>query len=286
MNAESSSNLPSLPTRIRESHKGDFGRALLIGGSTGMAGAISLAGIATLRSGAGLVSLATPASVLPIVASFEPSYMTIPLAEHEGRIESTAFDALHSLTTKSDAFAVGPGLGRNRQLTQLVSQLYRKAKCPAVFDADALNALADSPRGLSKPAANRVITPHLGEFRRLAGDADLDRADAIQLAKEIAAANSIVVVVKGPGTTVIDGQREYVNNTGNPGLASGGTGDVLTGIICGLLAQGMPAFEAAVAGVHLHGLAGDITAEHIGEISMIASDVLAHLPQAIRTYAG
>lgn len=276
--------LPPLPQRKVDSHKGDFGRALLIGGSTGMAGAIALSGIAALRVGAGLVTVATPASVSPIVAGFEPSYMTLPLAEVDGTCSSEAIATLLERISMSSCFAIGPGLGRSRAVTQVVSRLYRRAAVSGVFDADALFAIASSPRGLSQPAAPRIITPHLGEFRRLVDAPNLDRPQAIELAKTLAADHNLVVVLKGVGTLITDGERHVTNETGNPGLATGGTGDVLTGMICGLLAQGMLPFDAAVAAAHLHGEAGDAAAEELGEASLVASDLLKYLPLTIRKY--
>lgn len=277
-------NLPTLPPRNHDSHKGDFGRALVIGGSAGMAGAIALAGKATLRSGAGLVTVAVPESILPTVAGFEPSYMTAPLPENQGQLTGDAIPRLLELVATASCFAVGPGLGRGGARTRLVSQLYRRATINGVLDADALFGLAESPRGLTQPAAKRVITPHLGEFRRIVGQPDLDRPAAVDMAKSLAAQHDIVIVLKGAGTLITDGKRHASNETGNPGMATGGTGDVLTGMICGLLAQGMEPFDAATAAVHIHGAAGDAAAEQLGQVSLIASDLLTFLPTALQRY--
>lgn len=214
--------------------------------------------------------------------------MTLPLPEHDGRISGKALQTLLNIADTSNALAVGPGLGRSRSLDRMVSRLYRKADCPSVFDADALHALAQSPRKLAYAPADgnkqRIITPHMGEFRRLVDQPDLQRPAAIDLAREIAKRYRIVVVLKGAGTVVCSETDQFVNTTGNPGLATGGTGDVLTGILCGLLAQKLPAFQAAVAGVYLHGLAADLAVKDLGETAMIASDLLAYLPQAIQRY--
>jgi len=253
-----------------------------------MAGAIALSGQAALRSGAGLVTVATNASSANVVAGFEPSYMTVPLPESSGgnrQLVSNCLPQVFELAASSDSLAVGPGLGNGHQISRISTRLYREAATPAVFDADALNGLAASSKGLSAPGGPRIITPHLGEFRRLANNPDLDRAAAVEVAKQVAAENKIIVVLKGAGTLVTDGQRHVVNQTGNPGMATGGTGDVLTGIIGGLLAQGMPPFDAAVAATHLHGTAGDLAAAALGQISMIASDLLSYLPPAIQQYA-
>lgn len=274
-----------LSDRPAAAHKGDFGRALLVGGSRGMSGAIALAGKATLRSGAGLVTLAVPESILATVASFEPSYMTAALpCDEASRIGAAARTALEPLIESATAIACGPGLGRSDDIAELVAWLYASCARPVVFDADALNALASLEGGLPKRAAPsqnpRILTPHPGEFARLVGRRIDDRGEQQRAAEAFAASNEVVVLLKGPGTIVTDGRRTAINATGNPGMATGGTGDVLTGIIAGLLCQGVAPFDAARAGAHLHGLAGDLAVASLGQIALIASDLLEYLPRA------
>jgi ADP-dependent NAD(P)H-hydrate dehydratase len=274
------STLPRLPPRTPDAHKGDFGTALIVGGSRGMAGAPALAGMAALRGGAGLVRLAVPEPILDTVAGFEPSYMTVPLpADKAGHIASAAFDRIAELAEKATVVACGPGLGRSLELDRLVVRLYQEIAKPMVFDADALNALAAEPEALANPAGRRILTPHPGEFARLIGrklEGDARNDAAIQLA----ARYNFVVVLKGHHTLVTDGQRQALNATGNPGMATGGSGDVLTGLITALACQHLEPFDAARLGVHLHGLAGDLAAEEVGQVSLIASDLIHYLPEA------
>jgi ADP-dependent NAD(P)H-hydrate dehydratase len=280
--------LPTLRPREAENHKGDFGRALLVGGSRGMSGAISLSGQAALRSGAGLVTLAVPGSVLDVVASIEPSYMTIALADDDGHIAQAATETILGLAQDATAVALGPGLGRRPSLIDVVVDLYHEIDKPMVVDADALFALAERKAAIANPGGPRILTPHPGEFARLAGSlpegaqrapaaADLARRDAV---------GKTIVVLKGHHTVVTDGMRFSINQTGNPGMATGGSGDVLTGIITALLCQGLEPFDAARLGVHVHGLAGDLAAEELGQVSMIASDLIHYLPKAFRAVVG
>jgi NAD(P)H-hydrate epimerase len=276
--------LPRLAPRKADSHKGDYGRALIIGGSCGMAGAISLSGMAVLRTGAGLVRVAVPKSCVPIVAGFEPSYMTVGLTEDaDGRISERAADELLKAAETATHVAVGPGLGRSAELDRLVARLYVELKKPAVFDADALNALATQPKILEKAGGPRVLTPHPGEFTRLNGNRELrDRVAYHTDARTMAARSKAVIIVKGYRTFVTDGSRSYINNTGNPGMATGGTGDVLTGIITGLMCQGLTPYDAARLGTYIHGHAGDAAEEELGQLSLIASDLIRFLPNSLR----
>lgn len=271
------SSLPSLPNRKDDSHKGDFGRALVIAGSRGMSGAACLAGAGALRGGAGLVTMAVPHCILNIIASFEPSYMTIGLPDDDhGRILQTAIQPLTQILSKQSAVAIGPGLGQSNGLLDLVVELYRTIHVPCVFDADALNLLAKRSYLLKRPVetAPRIITPHVLEFSRISGiPVEAIEADRTGTAAEFAQKNHVVVVLKGCNTVVTDGTHVAINTTGNSGMATGGSGDVLTGVIAGLLAQGLPVFEAAHLGVHVHGLAGDLAAEELSKPGMIASDL-------------
>jgi ADP-dependent NAD(P)H-hydrate dehydratase len=300
------SPLPQLPSRQPDSHKGDYGRALLVGGSRGMAGAIALAGRATLRSGAGLVTLAVPEVVQNLVASFEPSYMTRGLPDDGQFIKGPTGDLITAVIEMT-AVALGPGLGRSDTITKFVEVLYGVIDKPLVVDADALLALASNPAALSSRSGPAVLTPHPGEFERLTGQR-YDKSRRIEAAAQFArgeddlhwqyrkrpddklpyadakatAVNKrkTVVVLKGHETVVTDGERYSINRTGNPGMATGGSGDVLTGIITGLLCQGLSPFDAARLGVHVHGLAGDLAAEELGQVSLIASDLIEYLPKA------
>lgn len=287
--------LPAAPTRPKDAHKGTFGRVLIIGGSRGMSGAPSLAGLAALRGGAGLVYVAVPSEILPIVASIEPSYLTIPLAteEEHGCLSADGLTGLRKACEGKDAIAIGPGLGTSRGVAEIVAALFAECSRPMVVDADALNVLAGagptSPLALSpkrredKTAERgpRILTPHPGEFARLiGGDVATVQAQRAKLAAEFAAAHGVVVVLKGPGTVITDGNRMAINRTGNSGMATGGTGDVLTGLIAALLAQGMSPFEAAQLGAHLHGFAGDLAAAEYSQPGLIASDLVHFLAKA------
>lgn len=280
------SALPQLPPRRPDSHKGDFGRALLIGGSRGMAGAIALAGMACLRSGAGLVKLAVPDSILDTVASFEASYMTLPLpGDSNGRIKLKSPRRLAEYLAAATCVACGPGLGRSKRLQSFVRDLYQSLPQPLVIDADGLNALATTNDGLSSPGGPRILTPHPGEFSRLAKastDETPSRAAQVAAAQHLAAEHQVIILLKGHRTIITDGAQTAENTTGNPGMATGGTGDVLTGIITALVCQGLSAFDAAVLGAHVHGLAGDLAAAQLGQVSLIASDLIEYLPSAFR----
>lgn len=290
--------LPHLAPRKPDSHKGDYGRALLVGGSRGMSGAIALAGLATLRSGAGLVTLAVPRSIQDIVASFNPCYMTRALPDDGERVTANASNDALLLADQMTAIALGPGLGRAAAVTHFVERLYREVSQPMVVDADALFALAERNEAIANAAGPRILTPHPGEFARLTtalgatgfASAPSDDASRIQISSEFALACArpgdsapIIVVLKGHHTVITDGTRFALNQTGNPGMATGGTGDTLTGIITALLCQGLAPFDAARLGVHLHGLAGDLATAKLGQVSLIASDIIDYLPAAFQS---
>jgi ADP-dependent NAD(P)H-hydrate dehydratase len=279
--------LPVLPARQADSHKGDFGRALLIGGSRGMSGAISMTGLATLRSGAGLVTLAVPESIQNVVASFSPCFMTYGLPESNGQLTKLATGNLTKMEPMATAVAVGPGLGRSDSLTDVIEELCGAQTRPTVFDADALFAIAERQHLLDESSGWRVLTPHPGEFERLAGkrQRDGDRAEAAAALARRDKKKQTVIVLKGHETVITDGTRYSLNKTGNPGMATGGSGDVLTGVITALLCQGLEPFDAARLGVHVHGLAGDLAALELGQVSLIATDLLDYLPQAFQSIA-
>ncbi|MBP87287.1 MAG: NAD(P)H-hydrate dehydratase [Planctomycetaceae bacterium] len=281
------SSLPILMPRRADSHKGDYGRALLVGGSRGMSGAISLAGMGCLRSGAGLVTLAVPEVCLDTVAQFEPSYMTTPLScDGGGRLNVAAQERLAELADAATCVACGPGLGRTRQLADLVVWMYEVLPQPIVFDADALYALAQRSDRLNEAAGPRILTPHLGELKRMLAVSEINQQEAELRAAQWAAHHHAVVVLKGHATVVTDGLRSTHNATGNPGMATGGTGDVLTGVITALICQGMNPFDAARLGVMIHGSAGDKAADELGQVSLIASDIVRFLPAAFKEMEG
>lgn len=280
--AVSSGILPSIPPRPADGHKGTFGKVIVIGGSPGMSGSISLSSVAALRSGSGLVTAIVPKSIQSIVAGYEPSLMTIGMEEDSAEgLLPVPLGRLTEMADGKDAIGCGPGLGQSAAAVQLTRDLLQNAACPLVLDADALNVVAEHGLISEKGLCQCVITPHPGEFSRLTGMpiAEIE-SQREEHAMEYARRHNVIVVLKGPGTVVTDGHRCFVNNTGNSGMATGGSGDVLTGIVTSLLGQRMPAFEAAAIAVHVHGLAGDIAADKLSERGMIASDILKFLPDA------
>ena len=264
-----------LPVRPRFSHKGDFGRVLLVCGSVGFTGA---AARAALRTGAGLITVATPRQAWPIVAAKLDEPMVMPMAEDKaGRLSLQAAPALAQLLAKADACLIGPGLGRSEELDALVAALVGEARCPVVLDADGINAMAGHIDRLREAACPLILTPHDGEFLRLSPSAALPPADfdtradrAMMLARRLGA----VVLLKGYRTAITDGKRLYRNETGNPGMATGGSGDVLAGMLVSLLGQGLAPLEAAAAAAWLHGAAGDRCAAERGEYGMTPSDLI------------
>jgi len=244
---------------------------------------------AALRSGAGLVTVAVPSSIQATVASFEPSYMTLSFgAEDDHSLRGEDVDDVLQAADKMSAIALGPGLGRAPYTAELVHELLSRIELPMVIDADGLNALAQDLRLVDSPVGARILTPHPGEFQRLSGQRCA--GDRVKRAEQAAAlarqdtSSQTVVVLKGFQTIIADDQQYAVNTTGNPGMATGGTGDCLTGVIVGLLAQGLSPWEAARLGVYLHGLAGDLAAEKLGQISLIASDLNDYLAEAFGRY--
>jgi NAD(P)H-hydrate epimerase len=278
------SPIVTLPTRNKESHKGDFGRVLMIGGSRGMAGAIAMSGIAALRSGSGLLKIATPDSIQESVASFSPCLMTVGIESKKGYFSSGAIDQLLEEAEWADVIAIGPGMGRFKSQQKLVETLYTELPQPLIVDADGLNLLADSDAALAEHKGLRMLTPHPGEFQRLQECKTTDRETMADMALEMAFEAQVTVVLKGARTLVTDGKDRFINRTGNPGMATAGSGDVLTGVIASLVGQGLEPFEASRLGVHLHGLAGDIAADSVGQTSLIATDLIEFLPAALKQY--
>lgn len=278
--------VPEIRDRSQESHKGDYGRVLVIGGSVGMGGSVALTGKACLRAGAGLVTIATPRDCLPVVAGFEPSYMTRPLdCDSQGKVHEKSLEMVDDLLQTADCVALGPGLGRGPAVDRFVIQLYRNVEAPMVVDADALNALAAHADRWENPPGERILTPHAGELRRLIPGLHENRGEQLQQAREFAQKIGCTMIFKGHQSMVTDGDQEVFNQTGNPGMATGGAGDVLTGIVAGLVGQGYSCWDAAVLGCHLHGLAGDLAAAQLGTVSLIASDLVDFLPAAFVSHA-
>lgn len=277
-----------LPQRWPWAHKGDSGRVAAVAGSTGMTGAAVLLARAALRSGAGLVTVGVAASLNPVMEVKLTEAMTAPLPEGEpGRLGLEAVPAVAALAEGCDVLAVGPGLGRAADTQAAVRRIVKEAGCPLVLDADALNALVGYTDVLFESEALAVLTPHAGELSRLTGlPVQAINADRTAAARGAAARWGTIVVLKGPGTVVAfpDGEV-FINTTGNAGMATGGTGDVLTGVIAGLIAQGLSSHDAAVAGVYLHGVAGDIAARR-GAAGMTAGDVLEAIPGAAAAVRG
>ena len=270
-----------LPKRRRESHKGDYGKVLIVAGSTGMSGAAILSSQGALRSGSGLTYLAVPKKLVDLIDLATPEVITLP------------FESIKKV--KPNVIVAGPGLGVSAGSTSLVNKLFTAHSSPRskhrgsqlaalVLDADALNIVAKNPVLLKTAEAKVIITPHPGEMARLIKKKiDYVGAHRRQIAREFAKAHKCIVVLKGHQTLVADPCGEiYVNSTGNPGMATGGVGDVLSGMIGSFVGQGISAFEAATLGVYLHGLAGDLAAREKGEYSLIASDLVEKIPDALR----
>lgn len=273
-----------MPRRTPDAHKGDCGRVCIIAGSVGLTGAAALSAGAALRSGAGLVTLGVPESLNDILEVKVTEAMTCPLPEvRKARCLSLrAHGAIARLLERADAAALGPGLGTHRETVEMVRRVVRNLRVPAVIDADALNALSGDLDAIRACKAPLILTPHPGEFCRLTGlDIQTIRRDPIQAVRTFAADTGATVVLKGAPTTIA-GDAVFVNPTGNAGMATGGTGDVLTGILAALLGQGVPAFEAACLGVYVHGLAGDLAVEQTGQTGLVAGDLISTLPEAFR----
>ncbi|MBU0517572.1 NAD(P)H-hydrate dehydratase [bacterium] len=274
-----------LPNREPTAHKGDCGRALAIAGSPGMTGAAALCSRAALRIGSGLVILGVPHSLNPVMEAKVTEVMTRPLAENEhGCLHPEAMQLIEELILWSDAAALGPGLGQHPDTKQLLFQILADSNKPLVIDADGLNLLGSEEDFAGSLPSGTILTPHPGEFSRLSGMSINDiLAQRVDLISEKAQAWGAVIVLKGSPTVIADpGGEVYCNPTGNPALATAGSGDVLTGMILGLLAQGCPPVHAACAGVYLHGLAGDLAAEQIGIAATVAGDLDTLIPKALR----
>lgn len=267
-----------LPQRRRDTHKGDYGKVLLLCGSRGYTGAAALAAMGALRVGAGLVYLGVPESIYQIEAVKLTEPVVFPLADEAGGLAETALEQVQPLLPKMDAVLFGCGSGLGKGAEQMLLHLLRRCSVPLILDADGITLAArhrDILRGRTSPT---ILTPHDGEFQRL-GPGEGTRAEqAMVLAAEL----GVIVLRKGCRTLITDGTACYENTTGNPGMAVGGSGDVLAGIIAGLVGQGLPPLEAAACGAWLHGSAGDLCASRIGEYGMLPSDMLDSLPRLLK----
>jgi hydroxyethylthiazole kinase-like uncharacterized protein yjeF len=300
------SKVPPFPVRARDANKGDCGRVLIVGGSRGMIGAPCLAARAAGRGGAGLVKVAVPECLWDVAALKGDEYLTAGLpATRAGALAEEALEPLLQLAAWADVVVLGPGLGTAAETVSVVRRAVSEITKPLVLDADGLNAFAGRPANLTKARATcataglsssgrraaataypLVLTPHPGEMARLLNSTP----QAVQKDREAAALacagqTGAVVILKGAGTIVTGGGRLYVNLTGNPGMATGGTGDVLSGLLGALIGQGMEAFDAACLAVYLHGLAGDLAAKRLGVWSLVAGDLLEYLPAAFIAHA-
>ena len=268
-----------LPNRSADTHKGNYGKVLLLCGSVGYTGAAALAALGALRSGAGLVFLGVPKSVYSIEAGKLLEPVVFPLDEMDGMLCEACILQINAKLKDMDAVLIGPGIGQSAGTLAVVKAVLENFHGPVVVDADGINVLSCHIDILRGRNAVTVITPHLGEFARVGGDTNADRLLAAEkLAKDL----GVIVVLKGYGTVITDGYVSYQNPTGNPGMAVGGCGDVLAGMIVSLLGQSIPALEAAASAVWLHGKAGDVCACDLGQYGMLPSDMLNVLPRLMK----
>ena len=271
--------LKLLPERNKEAHKGDFGRVLLLCGSVGYTGAAALAAMGALRSGAGLVYLGVPESIYAIEAGKLDEAIVFPLPEEKGKLSEAAVAQLYEKLPQMDAVLIGPGLGQSAGVLAVVRTVLETGKCPVIVDADGIDVLAKHKDILRERHHCTILTPHAGEFLRLwpkgCGDREID---AMDLARD----TGTIVLLKGHHTLITDGTVCYENTTGNPGMATGGSGDVLAGIITSLVGQGIEPLQAAACGAWLHGRAGDLCAKSLGMYGMLPSDMLMVLPRLMK----
>ena len=271
--------LSLLPDRPIDGHKGSFGKVLLLCGSRGYTGAVTLAAMGALRAGAGLTYLAVPESIYQIIAVKLTEPVIYPLPDDAGTFGIQAKSLIADLLTNKDAVLIGPGIGQSEGSYLAVKTVLEQYVGPVILDADGINVLCTHKDILRGRAAPTIITPHLGEFLRIGGNLSHGRITAAEsLAKDL----GIIVVLKGHETIITDGSTTYKNPTGNPGMATGGSGDVLAGIITALVGQGLEPLEAAACGAWLHGASGDICAEEIGQYGMLPTDMLNTLPRLLK----
>ena len=282
-------NIHSIAQRLKRpvtGHKGTFGRVFILAGSRGMTGAANLAGMGALRSGAGLVTVGVPDAIYLIVAKRDSELMFRPLpSTARGTLSPKAFSEIQKSYAAQDVLAIGPGLSQQINTQKLIRHVLQSSELPLVIDADGLNALKGHLNILNGCGGRAVLTPHPGEFVRVFGG-KLSDADAVRKKRAVEAARThgVVIVLKGHRTVIASPEGDcHINTTGNPGMATAGAGDVLTGVIAALIGQGLSLSEAACLGAYVHGLAGDLAAKKIGQISLTAGDILRYLPDAFKT---
>ena len=268
-----------LPERKKDSHKGNFGRVLLLCGSRGYTGAAALAAMGALRAGAGLVYLGVPESIYQIEAVKLTEAIVFPLPEDNGMLSAKAVDDILKILPSMDCVLVGPGLGQSPGTFDVTAYVLKQFNGPVVVDADGINILCNHKDILRERTNPTILTPHVGEFARLTGKIPADR---IQAATELANELGVVVLLKGHETVITDGNDVFVNTTGNPGMAVGGSGDVLSGVIAALLGQKLNPLLAASCGAWIHGAAGDICAQEIGQYGMLPTDMIQVLPRLLK----
>lgn len=269
------------PARNEKSHKGHFGRIGVLGGSPGMSGSVFMSSMASLRTGAGLSFIISPKSIGEILEIKTIEQIVKQIDCENFYYDEIVIKQILKAIGDLDILVIGPGMGRGYNLYKVIGEIIKKTKIPLIIDADGLNALSND-LSILKPNKNIILTPHLGEFSRLTGLSIKDiNKDRLNLAKNFAKKNGIILVLKSENTIVTDGYNYYINKIGNPGMATAGSGDVLTGVIA-TLAYKLKAYKAAKLGVYLHSLAGDIAKENLGEDSLLARDIIEYLPRAIR----
>ena len=271
--------LSALPDRDENAHKGDFGKILLLCGSEGFTGAAALAAMGALRCGAGLVYLGVPRSIYAIEAVKLTEPIVFPLPEQDGKLSRDALPGILGMLDSMDAVLIGPGLGQSEGTRTVIQAVLEEAKCPVVLDADGINGICRHRDILRERHYPTILTPHAGEFQRLGGEIGGDRLTSAQ---RFAREYGCILLLKGHHTVITDGTESYVNQTGNPGMAVGGSGDVLAGMIAGLLGQGLSPLNAAACGAWLHGAAGDLCAEKMGQYAMLPTDMLEVLGRLLK----
>ncbi len=271
--------LSLIPDRRADTHKGDYGKILLLCGSKGYTGAAALAALGALRMGAGLVYLGVPESIYEIEAVKLTEPIVFPLPDDEGKFSEESVAAVSRLINQMDAVLIGPGIGISAGTLILVEWILTNFSGPVVVDADGINVLVSHKNILRGRTSPTILTPHPGEFKRIGGDGNSDRISA---ATNLALDLGVVTVLKGHGTVISDGKICFLNTTGNPGMAVGGSGDVLAGMITALLGFGLDPVNAAACGVWLHGAAGDLCAETLGQYAMLPSDMINVLPRLLK----
>ena len=271
--------LSALPDRDINAHKGNFGKVLLLCGSLGYSGAAALASMGALRTGAGLVYLGVPKCIYEIEAIKLTEPIIFPLDDHNGMLSESSLPAIISMLPRMDAVLIGPGLGVSDNTEKIVCEVLRRFDGPVVLDADGINLVKTHKDILLRRTGSTVLTPHEGEFERVFGPIGGNRVEAA-----VCAANETnsIILLKGANTVITDGKNIYLNSTGNPGLATGGSGDVLSGIIISLIGQKLTPVLAAACGAWIHGAAGDICASEIGQYGMLPTDVLRVIPRLLK----